>query len=69
MKTQLLIGVVAFATALAVVSHSIVSKNSLVQTFPVEVHEAFKQFQTKHEKFYNSNSEYEYRLGVFNQNL
>lgn len=69
MKAQLLIGVVAIATALAVVSHVMVTKTNPVQSIPMEVHEAFKNFQDKYNRFYNSNSEYEYRLGVFHTNL
>lgn len=69
MKAQILIGVAAVASILAVMSHTMVSKDATIQTIPVEVHAAFKDFQAKYERFYNSNSEYEYRLGVFHKNL
>lgn len=66
MKAQLLIGVAAAAAVLAVMSHVMVFKESSAKTIPIEVHAAFKDFQAKYERFYNSNSEYDYRLGVFN---
>jgi len=44
MKAQLLIGVAAAATVLAVMSHVMVFKESSAKTIPLEVHAAFKDF-------------------------
>ena len=57
------------AVVLAIARNQLISSGNSIQTVPVHIHTAFQDFQNKYNRVYNSNSEYDFRLGVFHKNV